>query len=63
MFRYIMLLTYGPILLEVIRQSYDPLLAEWGKICDYTNKRIGELMTCHCKLCEERRKLNLNTFH
>lgn len=61
--RSILLLTYVPLLLEIIRSSYEPMADGLGQLTKYTGDKITQMMVCRCRVCEERRKLNLNTFH
>lgn len=63
MLRYFLLLTYVPLLLELLRQGYDPLMTGFGQLHKSGRHQLSELMVCHCRVCISRRKLGQNTFH
>ena len=63
MLRYFLLLTYGPLIFEVIKQGYQPLFNGIEYVHQCSKEQLEYIMTCRCELCEARRKLNLNTFH
>ena len=56
MLQRILLLVYTPIMLEIIRTSYEPAR-------DYVEQQLSEWMKCQCRVCQARRKLGQNTFH
>jgi hypothetical protein len=63
MLRYILLLTYTPVFLEMIRQGYEPALGQLNQLGMYTKQQIAKVMVCHCRVCVARRELGQNTFH